>query len=45
VETDEHHPQPIPRDPDLPDISDGTLMLFAAVALTVTVIVLVLLLD
>jgi hypothetical protein len=42
--TDEHadaHPAPVPRDPDLPAVSDTTLMLFAAVALVVTALALV----
>ena len=37
---DEHaeaHPAPVPRDPDLPSVSDTTLMLFAGAALVVTV--------
>ena len=33
---EEHHPAPIPRDPDLPRISDGALMAFAAAALVAT---------
>ena len=32
---DEHHPAPVPRDPDLPTVSDGTLAFFAAGALLV----------
>jgi hypothetical protein len=32
----EAHPAPVPRDPDLPEVSNGTLMLFAAAALAVT---------
>ena len=33
-EADEHaHPAPVPRDPDLPAVSDATLMLVAAAAL------------
>ena len=43
--TDEHHPEPIPRDPELPDISDTALMFFAAGALVVTAVALVMLLD
>jgi len=42
TEADEHRPQPIPRDPDLPDVSDTTLSLFAAGALIVTAVALVL---
>jgi hypothetical protein len=41
---DEHadaHPAPVPRDPDLPTVSDTTLMLFAAVALVVTALALI----
>lgn len=45
VQADEHHPEPIPRDPDLPDVSDTTLLLFAAGALILTVAALVMLLD
>ena len=36
---DEHaeaHPAPVPRDPDLPSVSDATLMVFAGIALVVT---------
>jgi len=32
---DEHHPAPVPRDPDLPQVSDSTLSFFAAGALVV----------
>jgi carbon monoxide dehydrogenase subunit G len=32
---DEHHPEPVARDPDLPAVSDTTLMFFAAGALLV----------
>jgi uncharacterized protein len=32
---DEHHPAPVPRDPDLPQLSDATLSFFAAGALVV----------
>ena len=32
----EAHPEPVPRDPDLPTVSDTTLMFFAAAALAVT---------
>lgn len=34
----DEHPQPIPRDPDLPDVSPTTLMFFAASALVVFVV-------
>jgi hypothetical protein len=32
------HPQPLPRDPDLPTVSDTTLMFFAGGALVVTLV-------
>ena len=38
---DEHHPEPVARDPDLPKISDSTLSFFAAGALVVLVVALV----
>ena len=41
---EEHHPEPVPRDPDLPTISDSALMLFAAGALVLTVVALLVLL-
>jgi hypothetical protein len=46
---EEHRPaepaaQPIPRDPDLPTLSDTTLMFFAAGALVVTLVALLVLL-
>src|SRR5262249_2494912 len=41
---DEHHPEPIPRDPDLPDLQNTTLAFFAAGALVVFVIALITLL-
>ena len=42
---EEHHgAEPIPRDPDLPTVSDATLMLFAAAALVATVVGLLILL-
>jgi uncharacterized protein len=41
---DEHHPAPVPRDPDLPQVSDATLSFFAAGALVVFVVALVTLL-
>ncbi len=34
---DEHHPAPVPRDPDLPQVSDASLSFFAAGALVVFV--------
>jgi uncharacterized protein len=43
-EHDEHHPEPIPRDPALPDVKDGTLAFFAAGALVVTAVALLTLL-
>jgi hypothetical protein len=39
------HPAPIPRDPELPDVSETTLAFFAAGALVVTAVALVALLD
>jgi carbon monoxide dehydrogenase subunit G len=41
---DEHRPEPVPRDPDLPQISDASLSFFAAGALVVFVVTLVTLL-
>ena len=38
---DEHHPEPVPRDPDLPEISEASLSFFAAGALVVFVVALV----
>jgi hypothetical protein len=36
-EIEEHpHPEPLPRDPDLPAVSDRALMFFAAAALIAT---------
>ena len=43
-EEEEHHPGPVPRDPDLPDVSQTTLMFFAAGALVVAGVALVVLL-
>ena len=40
---DEHHAAPIPRDPDLPDVSDTTLGFFAAGSLVVFVVTLIVL--
>ena len=44
-EADEQHPEPIARDPGLPDVSDTTLMFFAAGSLAVTAVALAMLLD
>jgi hypothetical protein len=38
--SDEHHVDPVPRDPDLPTISDTTLCFFAAGSLVVFVVAL-----
>jgi carbon monoxide dehydrogenase subunit G len=38
---DEHHPEPVARDPDLPQVSDSSLSFFAAGALVVFVVALV----
>jgi len=40
----EHHPEPVPRDPDLPRISEASLSFFAAGALVVFVVALITLL-
>jgi len=37
---DEHHPEPVARDPDLPQVSDSSLSFFAAGALVVFVVAL-----
>jgi carbon monoxide dehydrogenase subunit G len=37
---DEHHPAPVPRDPDLPQVSEASLCFFAAGALVVFVVAL-----
>ena len=37
---DEHHPEPVARDPDLPQISDASLSFFAAGALVVFIVAL-----
>ena len=37
---DEHHPEPVPRDPDLPTVSDASASFFAAGALVVFVVAL-----
>jgi hypothetical protein len=41
---DEHHPEPVPRDPGLPQLSDASLAFFAAGALVVFVVGLITLL-
>jgi hypothetical protein len=40
---EEHAPEPVPRDPDLPTVSDTTLMFFAAAALILTAVALLVL--
>jgi uncharacterized protein len=42
---DEHHAEPVPRDPDLPSASDTTLGFFAAGALVVYLLSLVVMFD
>ena len=44
ADQDEHHPEPIPRDPALPDVTTGTLVFFAAGALIVVAVALLTLL-
>jgi hypothetical protein len=44
-EHDEPPPAPVPRDPDLPTVSDTTLIFFAAGSLFVTAVALFVLLD
>ena len=41
---DAHHPEPVPRDPDLPQVSEASLSFFAAGALVVFVVALITLL-
>jgi uncharacterized protein len=41
---DEHHPEPVARDPDLPQVSEASLSFFAAGALVVFVVALITLL-
>jgi carbon monoxide dehydrogenase subunit G len=41
---DEHHPEAVPRDPDLPQVSEASLSFFAAGALVVFVVALIALL-
>jgi hypothetical protein len=43
-EAEDHHPLPVPRDPDLPALSDAILMLFAGCALVLTAVALLVLL-
>jgi len=40
---EEHHPEPVPRDPDLPDVPPSSLAFFAAGALVVFVVTLIVL--
>jgi hypothetical protein len=40
---DEHHPEPVPRDPDLPDVKASSLAFFAAGALVVFFVALIVL--
>jgi hypothetical protein len=42
---EDHHPAPIARDPELPAVSDGALMAFAAAALVATALGLILLIG
>jgi hypothetical protein len=42
---EDRHPEPVPRDPDLPTLSDTKLMFFAAGALIVTLLALLVLID
>ncbi len=44
VEHEEHLPEPVPRDPDLPDVSSASLAFFAAGSLVVFVVALLTLL-
>jgi uncharacterized protein len=44
-ETGEHHAEAVPRDPDLPSVSDSTLGFFAAGALVIYLLSLVVLFD
>jgi hypothetical protein len=39
------HPSPIARDPELPQVADATLMIFAAAALIATAAALLVLVD
>ena len=42
---EEHHPAPVPRDPDLPTVADSSLVILAAASLVVFVVVLLVLLG
>jgi hypothetical protein len=42
---DDHHAAPVPRDPDLPTVSDTTVIFFAAGSLVVTAVALLVLFD
>jgi carbon monoxide dehydrogenase subunit G len=42
---EEHHPEPVPRDPDLPNLNNSTIAFFAAGALVVFFVALVTLLG
>ena len=42
---EEHHAQSVPRDPDLPNVTNTTLAFFAGGALVVSVVALIVLLD
>jgi hypothetical protein len=42
---DDHHPEPVPRDRDLPTVSETTLCFFAAGSLAVYFVGLLVLLD
>jgi hypothetical protein len=44
-EEEQHHPEPVPRDADLPTVSNTTLAFFAGGALLVTAVALLVLLD
>ena len=39
----DHHPEPVPRDPDLPDVPQSSLAFFAAGALVVSLVALIVL--
>jgi hypothetical protein len=41
----DHRPAPVPRDPDLPTVSDTTVIFFAAGSLVVTAVALLVLFD
>jgi carbon monoxide dehydrogenase subunit G len=42
---DEHHPEPVPRDPDLPNVNNATAAFFAAGAIVVFLVAMVTLLG